>query len=147
MTNGRDREDSSTDTRLHPLDLHTKEGTATGPDGKPILKIKFPHVGGHEGVGRIIALGPNCASDIRIGQYVGIRFASRICKRCDWCLAGNEQHCPNATNHLHHEDGAFQQYIALDADYITLLSDDIDPVTIGPTLCAGVTAYKVGTAL
>lgn len=47
------------------------------------------------------------------------------------------------TNHLHHEDGCFQEYIALDADYLTILPNDVDPRVIGPVLCAGVTAYKV----
>ena len=47
------------------------------------------------------------------------------------------------TNHLHHEDGAFQQFVALDGDNLTILPDDIDPVEIGPVLCAGITAYKV----
>lgn len=50
-----------------------------------------------------------------------------------------------STNHLHHEDGSFQQYIALDADYLTILPNDVDPSVIGPVLCAGVTAYKVKT--
>jgi hypothetical protein len=45
---------------------------------------------------------------------------------------------------LHHEDGSFQEFIALDAGYLTILPDDVDPVVIGPVLCAGVTAYKVG---
>ena len=48
-----------------------------------------------------------------------------------------------STNHLHHEDGSFQEYIALDADYLTVLPDDVDPKVMGPVLCAGVTAYKV----
>lgn len=48
-----------------------------------------------------------------------------------------------STNHLHHEDGSFQEYIALDADYLTVLPDDVDPVVMGPVLCAGLTAYKV----
>ncbi|KKA21449.1 Alcohol dehydrogenase [Rasamsonia emersonii CBS 393.64] len=123
-------------------DLHTKSGTAAGADGKPITKIKLPHIGGHEGVGRIIALGPGCSDDLRIGGLVGIRFSSRICRRCEFCLAGVEQYCIKSTNHLHHEDGSFQEYIALDADYLTILPDDVDPKLIGPVLCAGVTAYK-----
>ncbi|KKY27253.1 putative alcohol dehydrogenase [Phaeomoniella chlamydospora] len=123
-------------------DLHTKLGTATGADGKPITNIKLPHVGGHEGIGRILQLGPGCSEDVQTGRFVGIRFASRICRRCEFCLAGKEQYCPKATNHLHHEDGSFQQYIVLDADNLTLLPDDIDPVVMGPVLCAGVTAYK-----
>lgn len=44
---------------------------------------------------------------------------------------------------MHHEDGSFQQYIALDADYLTVLPDDVDPAVMGPVLCAGLTAYKV----
>ncbi|RFU28787.1 hypothetical protein B7463_g7541, partial [Scytalidium lignicola] len=111
-------------------DLHTQLGTASGPDGQPIKNIKLPHVGGHEGVGKIVALGPNCDKDIEVGTYVGIRFASRICRRCEFCLSGREQHCIKSTNHLHHEDGSFQEYIALDAGYLTILPDDIDPVVI-----------------
>ncbi|KAK8866190.1 hypothetical protein IAR55_001341 [Kwoniella newhampshirensis] len=131
-------------------DLHTKNGTAAGADGKNITNIKLPHIGGHEGIGRIIAIGSDVknssnsdSEEIRIGRYVGIRFISRICRRCKYCLAGQEQHCIGGmTNHLHHEDGAFQEYISLDGDNLTLLPDDIDPKEMGPILCAGITAYK-----
>jgi len=124
-------------------DLHTKNGTASGPDGRPITAIKLPHVGGHEGVGRIVAIGEGCSDDIKLGGIVGIRFASRICRRCEFCLAGTEQYCVKSTNHLHNEDGAFQEYIALDAGYLCILPDDVNPEVIGPVLCAGLTAYKV----
>ncbi|CAD6575237.1 MAG: hypothetical protein TREMPRED_001338, partial [Tremellales sp. Tagirdzhanova-0007] len=106
-------------------DLHTKNGTAAGADGQNITNIKLPHVGGHEGVGRIVAVGRDVKGDVKIGGLVGIRFISR-----------------GMTNHLHHEDGAFQQFVALDGDNLTVLPDDIDPVEIGPVLCAGITAYK-----
>jgi propanol-preferring alcohol dehydrogenase len=125
------------------IDLHTKAGTAVGADANPITTIKLPHVGGHEGVGRIVSLGPGRGPDIKIGGLVGIRFASRICRRCEFCLAGTEQYCTRSTNHLMHEDGSFQEYIALDADYLTILPNDIDPKVMGPVLCAGVTTYKV----
>ncbi|CZR69005.1 related to alcohol dehydrogenase [Phialocephala subalpina] len=123
-------------------DLDTKSGTAMKPDGTPITALKFPHVGGHEGVGRIIALGPGCDPSINLGSLVGIRFASRICRRCEYCLAGNEQHCVKSTNHLHHEDGSFQEYITLDADYLMVLPGDVDPSLMGPVLCGGLTVYK-----
>ncbi|KAF7195556.1 Alcohol dehydrogenase 2 [Pseudocercospora fuligena] len=145
-------------------DLHTRAGTAAGADGQPITAIKLPHIGGHEGIGRIVKLGPGIAErdpSIYIGSLVGIRFSSRICRRCEYCLGGEEygfhfsktlvqlirQYCQGIgsfkpTNHLHHEDGAFQEYIALDAGYITILPQDVDPVLAAPTLCAGLTAYK-----
>jgi len=125
-------------------DLHTKAGTATGADGKPITNIKLPHVGGHEGVGRVVAFGPGVSprDDLQLGTIVGIRFASRICHQCEYCTSGQEQHCTNSTNHLHHEDGSFQEYCVLDTKHLTLLPQDIDPRVVGPALCAGVTAYK-----
>jgi len=131
-------------------DLHTRAGTSAGADGQPITAIKLPHIGGHEGVGRIVALGPGIPErdpSIHLGALVGIRFSSRVCRRCEYCLAGTEQYCQGVgdlkpTNHLHHEDGAFQEYVCLDAGYIALLPQDADPVLTAPTLCAGLTAYK-----
>lgn len=130
-------------TKLLPrLDLHTKNGTAAGPTGEPITKIKLPHVGGHEGVGRIVVLGSDVRDPIKTGQLVGIRFLSRVCQECTYCKSGVEQYCAKSTNHLHHEDGSFQEYCVLDAGFLTRLPDDVDPSAIGPVLCAGVTAYK-----
>ncbi|KAI6849900.1 hypothetical protein KC332_g3610 [Hortaea werneckii] len=115
-------------------DLHTQNGTAAGMDGEPITKIKLPHIGGHEGVGRIVKFGPGLPErdlSIYVGALVGIR--QRYCQGVGgW----------KPTNHLHHEDGAFQEYIVLDAGYLTLLPADTDPVLAAPTLCAGLTAYK-----
>lgn len=128
-------------------DLHTAAGTAPGADGKNITDIKLPHVGGHEGVGRIVSFGPSTSSaphpDLKIGDIVGIRFLARICHECEFCTSNREQHCGKATNHLHHEDGSFQEYCVLDRNYLTRLPQGIDAKVAGPALCAGVTAYKV----
>lgn len=130
-------------------DLHTARGTAPGADGKFITDIKLPHVGGHEGVGRVVQVGPDEAStsrgevaNVKEGDVVGIRFLARVCHECEFCTSGREQHCQQATNHLHHEDGSFQEYCVLDTKYLTLLPADIDLSVVGPVLCAGVTAYK-----
>lgn len=124
-------------------DLHTARGTAPGADGEVITNIKLPHVGGHEGVGRIVSIGPSKREqDVKIGDLVGIRFLARVCHDCEFCTTDREQHCQKATNHLHHEDGSFQEYCVLDRKYLTLLPSDIDPRLAGPALCAGVTAYK-----
>lgn len=131
-------------------DLHTARGTAPGADGNFITNIKLPHVGGHEGVGRVISIGKESDSrcpDVKVGDLVGIRFLARVCHNCEFCLSDREQHCQKASNHLHHEDGSFQEYCVLDRNYLTLLPSDIDPKVVGPTLCAGVTAYKVSSLI
>jgi alcohol dehydrogenase, propanol-preferring len=132
-------------------DLHTKAGTAPSATGAPITNIKLPHVGGHEGVGRVAALGPDVASNITLNTLVGIRFLSTTCHACEYCVAGLDQYCQSATNHLHHEDGSFQQYCLLRSgkeaeDFVVLRNVDESDTellkVLGPTLCAGVTAYK-----
>jgi alcohol dehydrogenase, propanol-preferring len=104
-------------------------------------------VGGHEGVGRIIAFGPSSAStaqsDLALNTLVGIRFLASVCHACEYCVSGREQHCTRSRNHLHHIDGSFQEYAVLDRDYLTLLPQDIDPKVVGPVLCAGLTTFKV----
>ncbi|KAL7923774.1 alcohol dehydrogenase [Trichoderma austrokoningii] len=123
-------------------DLHTKAGTAIASDGSHITNVKLPHVGGHEGIGRIVALGPGVPEDIKIGSYIGVPFIARVCRRCNYCMAAKEQYCAKQLNHLHHRDGSFQEYIVMGTDYLAVLPDDIDPVVMGPILCAGVTTYK-----
>ena len=49
---------------LATTDLDTRLGTATMPDGSPVMDAKFPLIGGHEGVGRIVAIGPGCSDNI-----------------------------------------------------------------------------------
>lgn len=98
------------------------------------------------GVGRIIELGPQVKDPVKIGLVVEIRFLSQVCHECDYCIAGHEQYCAKSTNHLHHEDGSFQQYCVLDASYLAVLPDDVDPRIQGPVLCAGITAYEVVNA-
>jgi propanol-preferring alcohol dehydrogenase len=88
-------------------DLHTKNGTATGPDGKPITAITLPHIGGHEGVGKVI-FHPSADQSVTDGTLGGVRFLSRVCHRCEYCITNREQHCAKNMNHLHHEDGSFQ---------------------------------------
>jgi propanol-preferring alcohol dehydrogenase len=62
-------------------DLHSKNGTAVSATGDPITKIKFPHVGGRERVGRVIALGPEAKGPIKTGLLVRIRFLNANIKK------------------------------------------------------------------
>lgn len=121
-------------------DLHTAEGVAAGADGKPILNIRLPHIGGHEGVGDVIEVGSR-VKNVKVGDRVGVRFSAWVCRDCEFCLRGCEQYCPRALNHLHHIPGSFSQYCVLESTYITRVPKDIDPSVVGPVLCAGVTVW------
>jgi alcohol dehydrogenase, propanol-preferring len=51
-------------------------------------------VGGHEGVGVVVQLGPNFeGTSIKLGQRVGIKYVAGVCMNCDHCLEGMEALC------------------------------------------------------
>jgi propanol-preferring alcohol dehydrogenase len=66
-------------------DLHAKLGDWP-------LKAKTPLIGGHEGVGEVVAIGANTAhSRINIGDRVGIKWLADSCLNCENCRKGREQ--------------------------------------------------------
>ena len=53
-------------------------------------------VGGHEGVGKIVKMGPGTENSPRkVGDRVGIKWISAICGSCPACLAGHDGICFN----------------------------------------------------
>jgi propanol-preferring alcohol dehydrogenase len=65
--------------------------------------LPFPtqagQVGGHEGVGRIVKMGP--ATDgaaVKVGDRVGIKWMSGICEACEPCRAGMDANCFNGVS-------------------------------------------------
>lgn len=68
-------------------DLHVKKGDW------PIASI-HPLVGGHEGVGTIVAIGKNtpvAENSVKIGDRVGIKWLAYSCLQCEFCRKGLEQ--------------------------------------------------------
>lgn len=60
--------------------------------------LPFPtqagQVGGHEGVGKIVKMGPGTEnSAVKIGDRVGIKWMAGICEACEPCRAGMDANC------------------------------------------------------
>ncbi|KAF5318185.1 hypothetical protein D9619_012097 [Psilocybe cf. subviscida] len=65
-------------------DLHIYKG-----DWK--TKSKLPLVGGHEGIGRVVAIGEHTGGDhVKIGDRVGLKWIADVCGRCEMCRRGFE---------------------------------------------------------
>lgn len=48
-------------------------------------------IGGHEGVGSIVAIGTYTQkSPVALGDRVGVKFLADVCKNCDMCVQGWE---------------------------------------------------------
>lgn len=53
-------------------------------------------VGGHEGIGKVVALGAGAeSSGLKVGSRVGIKWLAGVCGNCLPCLSGYDASCPN----------------------------------------------------
>ncbi|EIW85860.1 mannitol-1-phosphate dehydrogenase M1PDH1 [Coniophora puteana RWD-64-598 SS2] len=119
-------------------DLHARNGDWT-------LKPKLPLICGHEGVGRVVAIGKDtyqaeCA--VRLGDRVGIKWMARACLRCEWCRKGDEACCPSRKVHGFGINGTFAEYTVTYIDYVTPIPAEVSSEEAVPILCAGLTVYK-----
>jgi propanol-preferring alcohol dehydrogenase len=60
--------------------------------------LPFPtqpgQVGGHEGVGKIVKMGPATdLSTVKVGDRVGIKWMAGICETCEPCRLGLDASC------------------------------------------------------
>jgi len=117
------------------------------PKSAEALQPVRPLVGGHEGVGRIVALGPGLSESgtSKVGDRVGIPFLARCCGRCDACKQGKENFC-RMLDGLQFSgftlQGTFQEYALGYADWVIPIPDSIPSEQACPILCAGVTVYN-----
>ena len=42
-------------------------------------KSKLPIIGGHEGIGRVVAIGAHTASTVKVGDRVGVKWIGNVC--------------------------------------------------------------------
>jgi propanol-preferring alcohol dehydrogenase len=115
-------------------DLHAAQGDWP-------VKPKRPFIPGHEGVGRVAALGSG-VRHVQEGDRVGIPWLHTACGHCEHCLGGWETLCDRQQNTGYSVNGGFTEYALADADYLGRLPDGVGFVEIAPVLCAGVTVYK-----
>ncbi|KAG8217085.1 chaperonin 10-like protein [Butyriboletus roseoflavus] len=63
-------------------DLHIRNG-----DWK--RKPTLPRIGGHEGVGTVVAIGAGTIDNlVSLGDRVGLKWIARTCLHCDHCRTG-----------------------------------------------------------
>ncbi|KAJ9303193.1 hypothetical protein DTO271G3_567 [Paecilomyces variotii] len=108
--------------------------------------LPFPtqpgQVGGHEGVGKVVKLGPGAEeSGLKIGDRVGIKWIASACGNCPPCREGADGICLKQKVSGYYTPGTFQQYVLGPANYVTPIPESLPSDAAAPMLCAGVTVY------
>ncbi|EAS28771.3 alcohol dehydrogenase 2 [Coccidioides immitis RS] len=99
-------------------------------------------VGGHEGVGKVVKLGPGAdMTGIKIGDRVGIKWVASACGTCLPCFEGTDVCCVKGKVSGYYTPGTFQQYVLGPAHYVTPIPDSLPSDAAAPMLCAGITVY------
>ena len=115
-------------------DLHAVQGDWP-------VKPSPPFIPGHEGVGRVVAVGEGVTA-LREGDMVGNAWLWSACGICEYCRTGWETLCEQQQNGGYSVDGSFGEYMLVDEKFAAHIPEGADPVEVAPVLCAGVTVYK-----
>jgi len=102
--------------------------------------MELPRVLGHEGIGRVVALGAD-AHPIAVGDRVGMPALHGACGTCRECITGWEALCPQGQRHGYSVDGCFAEYMRVRSAWVPRIPEGLDAVQAAPLLCAGLTAY------
>ncbi|KAK4685455.1 alcohol dehydrogenase, propanol-preferring, partial [Tremellales sp. Uapishka_1] len=135
-------------------DLHAKKGDWPVPAMTPLI-------GGHEGVGEIVAIGEHTQnSPVKVGDRVGIKWLADSCLNCEFCKKSYEmsEHpcllpspplpltpladCQQAKLSGFTTDGTFAQYVVSYTNHVTPIPEGLNSADAASILCAGVTVYK-----
>src|SRR3546814_42514 len=105
-----------------------------------------PRVPGHELAGVVETVGPD-VTRWRAGDRVTVPFVCG-CGRCEYCLAGEAQVCPDQTQPGFTGPGSFAELVAIHAADTNLvrLPDRVDFVTAASLGCRLATAFRARTA-
>jgi propanol-preferring alcohol dehydrogenase len=115
-------------------DLHAANGDWPA---RPTL----PFIPGHEGIGRVCAIGQGVTS-VKEGDRVGVPWLYSACGHCEYCLTAWETICAQAQFGGYTKNGGFAEYILADPDYVAKIPNGLTPAKAAPIICAGITSYK-----
>lgn len=105
------------------------------------VKPTLPFIPGHEGIGRVVAIGAGVTA-VKEGDRVGVPWLFSACGHCEHCLAAWETVCAEAQFGGYTQNGGFAEYILADPNYVAHIPAALAARDAAPIICAGITTYK-----
>lgn len=113
-------------------DVHQTQGHLPG---------HFPRILGHEPVGEIVEIGTGVIHR-QVGDRVGVPWIQNTCGRCEWCLRGRTNFCPNQIATGMELSGGHAEFMLAYADATMLIPDNVSFEQAAPIFCAGYTVWS-----
>lgn len=135
---------------LQPHDLYLKVAVAgLCHSDLEYIKGTFPQItlpitGSHEATGVVLAAG-NAVTNFKPGDRVLAGQTFGRCGNCDECKGPEpyRHYCENRETMMSvHRNGAFQEYLVVDAREAAHIPDGMSFATAAPLACAGMTSWR-----
>ncbi len=101
----------------------------------------YPLVLGHEVIGTIKAVGSSVKGR-EIGQRVRVGWSSASCMSCEFCLSGDHNLCASNVPTVLGRYGGFAESLYAQAEWVSPISQELDPEAAGLLLCGGITVFN-----
>jgi len=102
---------------------------------------EFPVVLGHQVVGKVEKVGGKVRKH-KIGDRVGIAWIFSACRKCSFCLEGNENLCEDFKATGRDANGGYAEYTTVPEDFAHKIPSSFSAVEAAPLLCAGAIGYR-----
>ncbi len=96
----------------------------------------FPRILGHQVVGVVERLGPDCSVHA-VGDRLGVAWIFSACGQCELCRSGEENLCPEFRATGRDADGGYAEYMVVSADFACPIPETFTDAEAAPLLCAG----------
>lgn len=102
---------------------------------------RFPMILGHQGIGQIVAAGPN-VTQLKIGDRVGIGWIYWACGECSFCNTGLENLCSQFQATGRDRYGCYAEYMTAYESFVYPIPPIFSDSEAAPLLCAGAIGYR-----
>lgn len=116
--------------------------TASGLCGTDLHYRQADMVLGHEGVGIVESVGPDCKT-LKKGDRVGWGYEHDSCGSCRQCLTGTEHYCHERAMYgiADLDQGSFASHAIWREAFLFKIPDELSDAEAAPFQCAGATVW------
>ena len=102
---------------------------------------RLPLVLGHQAVGRVAATGDRATAFV-VGERIGVAWIYSACGVCQFCLAGQENLCPDFKATGRDAAGGYAEYMVVPEGFAYRIPGSFSDLQAAPLLCAGAIGYR-----
>lgn len=102
---------------------------------------RFPVIPGHQVVGEVVECGPDVRR-LKEGDRVGVAWIFHSCGKCEYCLSGNENLCPEFLATGRDVNGGYAEYMKVEEDFAFFIPAGLKNEDAAPLFCAGAIGYR-----